>query len=82
VNGDGVAWLRVQDERGGERAQLRAQMSRGKWATGVRALKGRGHEAVAGERADVGVGERLGTGDLTGGVCGSARGDPRTGDQH
>jgi hypothetical protein len=30
-------------------------MSRGKWASGVRALKGRGSEEVAGERADVGA---------------------------
>jgi hypothetical protein len=30
-------------------------MSRGKWASVVRALKGRGREEVAGERADVGA---------------------------
>jgi hypothetical protein len=34
---------------------MRAQISRGKWASGVRALKGRGREEVAGERVDVGA---------------------------
>jgi hypothetical protein len=40
----------------------------GKWASGAQGLKGRGHEEVAGERADMGasmardVGGRLGTG--------------------
>jgi hypothetical protein len=55
VNSGGVAWLLAQGGRGGERAQMRAQISRGKWASGVRALKGRGHEEVAGERVDVGA---------------------------
>jgi hypothetical protein len=35
-------------------------MSRVKWTSGARALKGRGRAEVAGERAD--VGGRLGTG--------------------
>jgi hypothetical protein len=43
--------VRVQ----GESARLRAQVSRGKWASGARGLKGRGCEKVAGERADVGA---------------------------
>jgi hypothetical protein len=47
--------VRVQGERGGERARLKAQVSRGKWVSWVWALKGRGREEVAGERADVGV---------------------------
>jgi hypothetical protein len=34
---------------------MRVQMSRGKWASGVRALKGRGRAEVAGKRADVGA---------------------------
>jgi hypothetical protein len=55
VNGDRVAWLRAQGERGGERARLRVQVSRGRWASGARALKGRGRAVVAGERADVGA---------------------------
>ena len=76
-------------EREGEGARLRAQMSRGKWASRVRALKGaracgggrgmRGRGRVHGG----GVGERLGKRrGLTGGVHGAARGDPRTGGQH
>ena len=46
---------------------MRVQMSRGKWASGVRALKGRGRAEVAGDCADMGastardVGVRLGT---------------------
>jgi hypothetical protein len=58
--------LHAQGEREGERAQLRVQMSRGKWASRVWALKGRGRVEVAGMRADMGrvhgggVGERLG----------------------
>jgi hypothetical protein len=47
--------VRVQGERGGERARMRAQVSRGKWASGARPLKGRGRAEVAGERADVGA---------------------------
>jgi hypothetical protein len=47
--------LRAQGERGGERARLRVQMSRGKWASGVRALKGRGRAEVAEKRAVVGA---------------------------
>jgi hypothetical protein len=43
--------VRVQ----GERARLRAQVSRGKWASGVRGQKGQGREEVAGECADVGT---------------------------
>jgi hypothetical protein len=34
---------------------LRAQMSRVKWASRVRALKGQGRAEVAGKRADVGA---------------------------
>jgi hypothetical protein len=40
VSGGGATWLRAQGEREGEGARLGAQMSRGKWASGVRALKG------------------------------------------
>jgi hypothetical protein len=47
--------MRVQGERDGESARLRAQISRGKWASGARALKGRGRAEVAGDRADVGA---------------------------
>jgi hypothetical protein len=36
ASGGGAAWLHAQGERGGEGARLRAQMSRGKWASGVR----------------------------------------------
>jgi NAD(P)H-hydrate repair Nnr-like enzyme with NAD(P)H-hydrate dehydratase domain len=43
--------VRVQ----GERARLRAQVSRGRWASGARALKGRGRAEVVGECADVGA---------------------------
>jgi hypothetical protein len=52
----------------GERARLKAQVRRGKWASGAWGLKGRGREEVAGERAGVDastagdVGERLGMG--------------------
>jgi hypothetical protein len=42
VSGGGAAWMRAQGEREGEGARLRAQMSRWKWASGVRALKGIG----------------------------------------
>jgi hypothetical protein len=57
--------LHAQGEREGERAQLRVQMSRGKWASRVWALKGRGRVEVAGMRRHGrvhggGVGERLG----------------------
>jgi hypothetical protein len=60
--------VRVQGERGGERTRLRAQMSKRKWASGARALKGpracdggrktRGRGRVHGG----GVGGRLGMG--------------------
>jgi hypothetical protein len=43
--------VRVQ----GERARLRVQVSTGKWASGVWALKGQGREEVAEERTDVGA---------------------------
>jgi hypothetical protein len=62
-----LGWSRAHGERGGERAQLRAQMGRGKWASGARGLKGRGCAEVAGERTVMGastagnVGEMLGT---------------------
>jgi hypothetical protein len=60
--------VRVQGERGGERARQRAQMSRGNWASGARALKG--PRACCGGRKtrrcghvhDGGVGRRLGMG--------------------
>jgi hypothetical protein len=55
VSCGGATWSRAQSERGGERAQLRAQMSRGRWASGVQVLKGRGREDVARERAVVGA---------------------------
>jgi hypothetical protein len=55
VSSGRVAWSRAQGGRGGERARLRAQVSKGKWASGVRALKGRGRKEVAGERADMGA---------------------------
>jgi hypothetical protein len=49
----------------------------GKWASGVRSLKGRGHAEVAGERADVGAFTAgtwaRGQGRLTGGVRGAER---------
>jgi hypothetical protein len=67
VSGDGATWSRAQSERGGERVRLRAQLSGGKWASGVRLLKRHGLENVAGERAVVGastardVGGKLGT---------------------
>ena len=53
MNAGEVAWLHAHGGRGGERAQLRAQMSWGQWASGVQALKGQGREEVAGERVDV-----------------------------
>jgi hypothetical protein len=74
---------RAGREREGEGARLTAQMSRGKWASGVRALKGaracgaggktrrRGH--VHGGSARVGGYGR----GLTGGVRGAAREDVR-----
>jgi hypothetical protein len=49
----------AEQERG-ERARQRVQMSRGKWASVARGLKGRGRAEVVGERAD--VGGRLGMG--------------------
>jgi hypothetical protein len=55
VSGGGTPRMRVQGERDGESARLRAQISRGKWASGARALKGRGRAEVAGDRADVGA---------------------------
>jgi hypothetical protein len=90
VSCGGATWSRVQSERGGERAQLRAQMSRGRWASGVRGLKGCGCEDVAGERVVVGastgggwVGDRLGKRrGLMGGVHETAMRNPRTGNQH
>jgi hypothetical protein len=57
----------VEGKRGGERVRLRAQVSKGKWASSVRLLKGRGLKNVAGERVVVAastvrdVGGRLGT---------------------
>jgi hypothetical protein len=47
--------VRVQGEREGKSARLRAQMNRGKWASEARALKGRGRAGVARKRADVGA---------------------------
>jgi hypothetical protein len=66
VSSGGATWSRAQSERGSERVQLRAQVSGGKWASGVRLLKRHRLENVAGERAVVGasmardVGGRLG----------------------
>jgi hypothetical protein len=37
------------------RERARVQLSRGKWESGVRALKGQGHAEVAGKCADVGT---------------------------
>jgi hypothetical protein len=89
VSGGEAAWIRAQREREGEGARLRAQMRRGKWASGVWALKGtracgggrgtRGRGRVHGG----GVGERLGKRrGLTGGVHEEARGDSLTSGQH
>jgi hypothetical protein len=47
--------LCAQGERGGERARLWAQMNRGNWKSGVRALKGRGRAEVAKNREVVGA---------------------------
>jgi hypothetical protein len=55
VSGSGATWSRPQSERGGERVRLRAQVSRGKWASAVRLLKWCGLENVAGERVVVGA---------------------------
>jgi hypothetical protein len=72
----GLGWSRAQGKRGGERARLRAQMSRGKWVSGAWGLKGRGRAEGWPENARSwarprrgNVGERLGTRRwLTGGV--------------
>jgi hypothetical protein len=76
--------LRTQGERWGEGARLRAQMSRGNWASGVRALKGRGCAEVAEKRANVGPStarvrgrELRDEGGMTGGVRRPAREDVR-----
>ena len=59
--------MRAQSERGDERVRLRAQVSGGKWASGMRLLKRRGLKNVAGEHMVMGasmtrdVGGRLGT---------------------
>jgi hypothetical protein len=55
MSGGEAVWMRAQGEREGESARLRAQMSRGKWASAVRALKGRGRAMGAGDGADVGA---------------------------
>jgi hypothetical protein len=47
--------VRVKGERWSERARLRVQVSLGRWASGARALKGRGRAKVAMESADVGA---------------------------
>jgi hypothetical protein len=56
--------MRAQGEREGEGARLKAQMSRGKWASVIRALKG--SRACGGGRKRRGRGRvhggRLGTG--------------------
>jgi hypothetical protein len=46
---------RAQGKRGGERARLRAQMSRGSGRVVCGLLKGRGLENMAGESAVVGA---------------------------
>ena len=53
--GGGATWSCEQSERGVERVWLRAQVSGGKWASGVRLLKRCGLKNVAGERAVVGA---------------------------
>jgi hypothetical protein len=63
----------------GERSRLRAQMSRGKWASGVRALKGarasEGSRGMRGRGRIHGGGEKLGKWrGLTGGVQGKREG--------
>jgi hypothetical protein len=55
VSGGGAWLVACTGERGGERAQLRAQMSRGKWASGAWGLKGLERAEVAGEREVVGA---------------------------
>jgi hypothetical protein len=40
VSGGGATWSRGQSERGGERVRLRAQVSKGKWASGAQGSKG------------------------------------------
>jgi hypothetical protein len=74
--------MRAQGEREGEGARLRAQMSRGKWVSGVRALKGvracgGGRETRGYGRVHGGSAREVRDGDLTGGVHGAARGDMR-----
>jgi predicted alpha/beta-hydrolase family hydrolase len=49
--GSGTAWVRAQVKS----ARLKAQMSRGKWASGARALKGRGRAEVAKDCTNVGA---------------------------
>jgi hypothetical protein len=67
MSGSELVWSRAQGERGGERAWLRVQMSRGKWASNMQLLKGHGLKNVARELAVVGastasnVGRRLAT---------------------
>jgi hypothetical protein len=78
VSHGGATLLRAQSERGGERVRLRAQLSRGKWASGARGSKGartcgggrrtRGRGCVHGE----GRGWEVGDG-LTGGLGGTER---------
>jgi hypothetical protein len=55
VSSGGATWTRAQGEREGEVARLKAQMSRVKWASGVRALKGSGCAEVAGKCEDMGA---------------------------
>ena len=50
-----LGWSRAQSERVGERARLRAQMSRGSGRVVCGLLKGRGRVEVAEERAVVGA---------------------------
>jgi hypothetical protein len=75
MSGGGTIWLRAQ----GERARLRVQMCRGKWASRAWALKGQGRAKMVGKRTDVGrvhdggVDGRLGTGSH-GWVRGAERG--------
>jgi hypothetical protein len=40
VSGGGATWLHAQSERGGKRVRLRAQVSKGNWASGVWGSKG------------------------------------------
>jgi hypothetical protein len=73
-----LGWSHAQGERGGERVRLRAQVSGGKWASGVRGSKGArmcgGGQRTSGRGHvhDEGRGREVGDG-LRGGVRGTKR---------